>query len=30
MRRRLQPRERIFFAIGIATAVLVVVMGVLR
>ena len=29
-RVRLQPRERIFVAIGIAAAVMVVVMGVLR
>ena len=29
-RIRLQPRERIFVALGIATAVMVVVMGILR
>lgn len=29
-RVRLQPKERIFVALGIATAVVVVVMGILR
>ena len=29
-RGRLQPKERIFVALGIGTAVLVVVMGILR